>query len=89
MTYETLKVGDTRQKGDEVRNKDRGEGEIKCHGIWESWFAGKRLGGKVDCSHFREPTPPNPGEWEPVQLLGHAILASDLMLTEFRRWYDS
>jgi hypothetical protein len=88
MTYETLKVGDTRQKGDEVRNKDRGEGDIKCHGIYQTWFSGKRL-SEPECPHFHEPIPPNPGEWEPVQLLGHAILASDLMLTEFRRWYDS
>jgi hypothetical protein len=84
MPYKILKADDTRQKGDMVRNKDQGQGDIKCHGIYQTWFSGKKL-SEPECPHFHESIPPNPGEWEPVKLVGHKILASDLMLAEFWR----
>jgi hypothetical protein len=75
MIYQKLQAGDTRQKGDEVRGHG---GRIHvCHGLLA------RSGQKDVLPPYPKPKPDK--SWEPVQLLGHAILASDLMHAEFRR----
>lgn len=76
--YEELKAGRTRLDGDEVRQKDLG-GQIPCQGLLSrNTCYGKKetLVGKL---------PIQPGDWEPVQLIGYPILQSDLMIAEFRR----
>jgi hypothetical protein len=78
MNYITLKAGQTRLKGDEVRESDFG-GMIPCQGLLtaEDFRCTRRiLVGKL---------PIKPGSWKPVQLIGHPILQSDLMTAEFRR----
>jgi hypothetical protein len=62
----TLKVGDIRQKGDEVRHTHKPDEKHR----WTSNFTGDG---------------PQLYDWNPVLLVGHPILSSDLMIAEFRR----
>jgi hypothetical protein len=43
------------------------------------------LGDYHPCHRVGTPRPNRPGEWRSVPLIGHAILASDLMHLNFRR----
>lgn len=75
MNYIKLQVGDVRQEGDEYR-KERGRGEIPCHG--SIGIAGQRI-------YMGHNYAANPDPWTDVSLIGHNILISDLILTEYRR----
>ena len=59
VSFITLKAGDFRRRGDEVRH--------------------------LDIRSQYEGGPPKKGRWEEVSMFGHKILASDLMVAEFRR----
>jgi hypothetical protein len=75
--YKTLKAGDERREGDEARISKL---EHAATGVLAWTSKERRRYGANPVSHYDDP-----GEWEPVQLLGHPILASDLMAAEFRR----
>lgn len=78
-----LKAGDVRQKGDQVRRDDIGPVGYECHGTLSTFNSSSRSPDR--CVHWHEPRTIRPGPWEPVKLLGHPILQSDLMHSEFRR----
>jgi hypothetical protein len=80
--YKTLKAGDERRKGDEVRLVDVSKGVIHCGGKMVNYFD-SFPNQRVD--HTVKRPKPVLGEFEPVQLIGHKILVSDLMVAEFRR----
>jgi hypothetical protein len=78
--YKILKAGDERREGDEVRHVDKSKSRLPCIGL----LACNRLG--YECRIVLDkPHSVTPGMWEPVQLLGHPILISDLLIAEFRR----
>lgn len=71
-TYKQLVAGDVRQKGDEVAG----------YGLKGTQYAHYN---EIHCPN----TNPNPKiiwtDWEPVNLIGELILASDVMAARFRR----
>jgi hypothetical protein len=78
-----LGAGDIRQEGDQTRVRDLGHTR-ECYGlITRSGSTPFRDG--IDPVHWHEVTPERPGCWTKVNLVGHAILQSDLMHAEFRR----
>jgi hypothetical protein len=83
MSYIKLEAGAVRHPTDEVRKIDLGPGGYDCHGTMDTYHCSGRSATR--CVHWHEPREIKPGPWEPVQLIGHAILESDLMIAEFRR----
>jgi hypothetical protein len=80
---EQLKVGDIREERDEVRHVDKGKSRFPCKGLIRKDSSGVTM--QSDSFWLDLPHVATLGEWEPTQLLGHKILASDLMIAEFRR----
>jgi hypothetical protein len=79
--YKTLKAGDERRRGDEVRHVDISRRGIPCEGLLK---ASEFYHSSSYLSNLQTGEPIL-GSWEPVQLLRRKILASDLMVAEFRR----
>lgn len=74
-----LSVGDTRQKGDQVRLCAYHKPQ-STHGGWtgpcrETFIPPRTV----------KPIITPASDWEPVKLIGHKILKSDLMVAEFQR----
>jgi hypothetical protein len=83
MIHKVLLAGDTRQKGDEIQHVDVSKRGLPCKGLLEeSPFYAKRPSYLYIDDKQREPIL---GPWEPVQLIEHKILESDLMIANFRR----
>jgi hypothetical protein len=81
--YQTLKAGDERRKGDEVRRVDVSKRGIPCKGLLRGYstFVANPAYLSIDEKQHE----PILGSWKLVQLVGHEIFASDLMILEFRR----